>query len=76
VKLIQVAGNQAESTERKNEMLRIGEREGENGDTERKRRGFKRRSALVDFDRWSKSTQKYFWILQIAISTQRYFDTR
>ncbi len=37
--------------------------------------GFKRRSTLVDFDRWSKSTQKYFWILQMAISTQRYFDT-
>jgi hypothetical protein len=25
--------------------------------------GFKRRSTLVDFDRWSKSTQKYFCIL-------------
>jgi hypothetical protein len=25
--------------------------------------GFIRRSTLVDFDRWSKSTQKYFWIL-------------
>jgi hypothetical protein len=24
--------------------------------------GFKRRSALVDFDRWSKSTHGYFWI--------------
>jgi hypothetical protein len=37
--------------------------------------GFKRRSALVDFDRWSVSTHKYFWILQIALSTQIYFDT-
>ncbi len=37
--------------------------------------GFKRRSALVDFDQWSKSTHKYFWISQIALSTQRYFDT-
>ncbi len=37
--------------------------------------GFKRRSAIVDFDRWSKSTHRYFWILQIALSTQRYFDT-
>jgi hypothetical protein len=38
--------------------------------------GFKRRSTLVDFDQWSKTTQKYFWILQMAKSTQRYFDTR
>ncbi len=38
--------------------------------------GFKRSSTLVDFDRWSKSTQKYFSILQMAKSTQRYFDTR
>jgi hypothetical protein len=37
--------------------------------------GFKRRSALVDFDRWSKSTSKYYWTSQIALSTQRYFDT-
>ncbi len=37
--------------------------------------GFKRRSALVDFDRWSKSTHRYFWISQIALSAQRYFDT-
>ncbi len=37
--------------------------------------GFKRRSTLVDFDQWSKSTQKYFWISQIVTSTQRYFDT-
>jgi hypothetical protein len=36
---------------------------------------FKRRSALVDFDRWSKSTHRYLWILQIALSAQRYFDT-
>jgi hypothetical protein len=52
------------------------EREGENRDDERENgMGFKRRSALVDFDRWSKSTHKYFWISQIALSTQRYFDT-
>ncbi len=38
--------------------------------------GFKKRSTLVDFDRWSKSTQKYCWISQMAISTQRYFDTQ
>jgi hypothetical protein len=51
-------------------------REGENRDDERENGvGFKRRSALVDFDRWSISTQKYFWILQIALSAQRYFDT-
>jgi len=37
--------------------------------------GFKSRSTLVDIDPWSKSTQKYFWISQIAISTQKYFDT-
>jgi len=37
--------------------------------------GFKRRSTLVDFDQWSKSTQKCFWISQMAISTQRYFET-
>jgi hypothetical protein len=36
--------------------------------------GFKRRSALVDFDRWSKSTRRNFWMSQIALSTQRYFD--
>ncbi len=51
-------------------------REGEDGDAERKRRGFKRRSTLVDFDRWSKSTQKYFWMSPMAKSAQRYFDTR
>jgi hypothetical protein len=37
--------------------------------------GFKRRSTLVDLDRWSKSTQKYFGISQMAKSTQVYFDT-
>ncbi len=54
--------------------MRVGERERkkmlrENGMV------FKKRSILVDFDRWSKSTQKYFWISQIFISAQRYFDT-
>jgi len=42
-------------------------REGENIDAGR--------STLVDFDQWSKSTHKYFWISQIALSTQRYFET-
>jgi hypothetical protein len=34
-------------------------REGENGDAERKQ-VLKRGSTLVDFDRWSKSTQSIF----------------
>jgi hypothetical protein len=39
---------------------RLG-REGENGGVERESGvGFKLRSALVDFDRWSKSTQSIF----------------
>ena len=63
-----------EHREREQDVANWGERER----TEMLREnsvGFKLRSTLVDFDRWSKSTQKYFWISQIAISTQRYFDT-
>jgi hypothetical protein len=51
--------------EREREIADWGERER----TEMMREndvGFKRRSTLVDFDRWSKSTHKYFWISQIA----------
>ncbi len=63
-----------EYKERDRDVAKWGERERtemlrENGV------GFKRRSTLVDFDQWSKSTQKCFWISQRAISTQRYFDT-
>jgi hypothetical protein len=59
-----MAGNRAESTEREQDVANWGERERtemlrENGVG----------STLVDFDRWSKSTQKYFWISPIAIST-------
>jgi hypothetical protein len=67
-------GNQAESTQRECNNANLGESER----TEMMREngvGFKRRSALVDFDRMSKSTHTYFWIWQKALSTQRYFDT-
>jgi hypothetical protein len=63
-----------EDRERERDIADWGERERmkmvrENGV------GFKRRSALGDFDQWSKSTPKYYCTSQIALSTQRYFDT-
>ncbi len=56
-------------------ILQIAERGREQRRSRENGVGFKRRSALVDFDRWSKSTHRYFWISQIALSAQRYFDT-
>jgi hypothetical protein len=75
VKYIQVKHSRElgrEYRERERDAVNRGERERtemlrENGV------GFKRRSTLVDFDRWSKSTLKYFWRLQMAESN---FDTR